>query len=211
MDPLKKGDILEIRSRESTVEEDLPAWCRMVRHEFLGKKENELGASYFVRKGESASTLDKDQEAAKGYRWTVRVQGEKGMQVKVFARNHSFQVGQPAEFSSKVTAPSATDYLLASLASCITVGFKSLASQNNIILDNTECTMNGKLDNVLYSLGVEDKGHPGFSKISGILYVSSPDDEEKLHRIFEKTLDRSPIYRTLKESININIKLSIIL
>ena len=32
IDPLAPGELLEIRSRESSVDEDLPAWCRMTGH-----------------------------------------------------------------------------------------------------------------------------------------------------------------------------------
>lgn len=35
MDPLRAGGLLEIRSTESSVEEDLPAWCRMTKNELL--------------------------------------------------------------------------------------------------------------------------------------------------------------------------------
>ena len=32
MKPLPPGGLLEVRSRESSVKEDLPAWCRLVGH-----------------------------------------------------------------------------------------------------------------------------------------------------------------------------------
>lgn len=35
MDPLHVGGLLEIRSTESSVEEDLPAWCRMTKNELV--------------------------------------------------------------------------------------------------------------------------------------------------------------------------------
>ena len=44
-------------------------------------------------------------------------------------------VGQPADFSPKVDAPSAIDYLLGALASDLTVGFKAQASRRNIEID----------------------------------------------------------------------------
>ena len=43
--------ILEMRSREPTVSNDLPPWCRMSGHEFLGKIEAGGYTRYFVRKG----------------------------------------------------------------------------------------------------------------------------------------------------------------
>src|SRR5579862_6555426 len=35
IDPLLDGQLLEIRSRESSVAEDLPAWCRMTKNELV--------------------------------------------------------------------------------------------------------------------------------------------------------------------------------
>ena len=37
---------------------------------------------------------------------------EKDLPVKVHSRNHTLMVGQPADFSPKVDAPSAIDYFL---------------------------------------------------------------------------------------------------
>lgn len=43
---LNVGQVLEIRSSDPGVREDVPAWCRMTGHEYLGL----AGARYFVRK-----------------------------------------------------------------------------------------------------------------------------------------------------------------
>ena len=135
MDPLSDGEILEVRSRERSVVEDLPAWCRMVDHEFLGSEPGDNTTRYFMRKG-SQQDLTDELEVAKGYKWNVRVQGESALLAKVHSRNHTFVVGQPADFSSKVDAPSAIDYLLGALASDLTVGFKAQASRKILKLTN---------------------------------------------------------------------------
>lgn len=210
MDPIAAGEILEVRSRERTVAEDLPAWCRMVNHEFLGSEPGENTMCYFLRKGSNQEELKQDLEAAKGYQWSVRVQGENGLSAKVHTRNHTFQVGQPADFSPKVDAPSAVDYLLASLAGSITVGFKAQASKRNVTIDNDELTLKGSLENVLYHMELEDEGSPRMNNIQGTYYVSSPDDEELLEELWENTLKRSPIYQTLKDTVEIELKLSIV-
>lgn len=210
MDPLSAGEILEVRSREKTVAEDLPAWCRMVNHEFLGSEPGDNTTRYFISKGSSQEELKQDLEAAKGYQWSVRVQGEKGLTAKVHTRNHTFLAGQPADFSPKVDAPSAIDYLLASLASCLTVGFKAQASRKNVEIDNAELTLKGTLNNVLYHMEIEDDGNPKLNKIIGTYYVSSPGEEELLEGIWANTLLRSPVYQTLKDTIDIDIKFSIV-
>lgn len=43
---LEPGQVLEVRSTDPGVREDLPAWCRLTGHEFLGAR----GPRYFVRK-----------------------------------------------------------------------------------------------------------------------------------------------------------------
>lgn len=211
MDPLNVGQILKINSREPSVAEDLPAWCRMVGHGFLGEEMQADGKAYYVRKGRPDTQLGDDKDAARGYEWTVRVQGESSLTSKVFSRNHAFHTGQPADFNERVAAPSAVDYLLASLASCLTVGFQAHASRAQLTIDAVECTVKGKLHDVLYHLGVEESGNPAFSKISGTFYVSSPDDEAALEATWRTTLARSPVYQTLRQGVPVGLTFSIVL
>jgi uncharacterized OsmC-like protein/TusA-related sulfurtransferase len=210
MDPLLSDQILEVRSREKTVLEDLPAWCRMVEHQYLGCEPGENTVRYFIRKGSDQAELAQDLEAAKGYQWSVRAQSEKTLTVKIHSRNHTFLAGQPADFSPKVNAPSAIDYLLASLATCLTVGFKAQASRRNIEIDNLELILKGGLENVLYHLELENEGSPKMEKVKGTFYVLSPESEEILEGIWRNTIERSPIYQTLKSAIDVDIKLSIV-
>jgi uncharacterized OsmC-like protein/TusA-related sulfurtransferase len=210
MDPLVSGQVLEVRSREKTVAEDLPAWCRMVNHEFLGSEPGDNTTCYFIRKGLSQGELQQEMKAAKGYQWSVRGRGEKNLSAKIHSRNHTFLAGQPADFSPKVEAPSAVDYLLASLASCLIVGFKAQASRRNAEIDDVELSLKGGLENVLYHMELEDEGSPKVNQITGVFYVSSPASEDLLEEIWENTLLRSPIYQTLKQAIDIDIKFSIV-
>jgi uncharacterized OsmC-like protein/TusA-related sulfurtransferase len=213
MDPLPPGGLLEVRSREKTVGDDLPAWCRMVKHDFLGGRPMEQGYTYYyVRKGGAAPAddLEQDLDAARGYKWAVRVQDGQGLTAKIHARNHTFHAGQPADFSQKTEAPSAVDYLIASLAACLTVGYKAHAARAGVTLDAMEFTARGGLDNVLVHLGLEEEGSPALQKVTGTLFVTSPDDEERLHEVWQTTLVRSPVYQTLKNSVQLDLRLSIV-
>jgi|SRR5690625_218071 len=212
MDPLEDGKILEVRSTDRTVKDDLPAWCRMVKHEYLGSKETDTYTRFFVKKGgaEESSNLEEDLEAARGYEWTVRGQMEEGLKTKMHSRNHTIFAGQPADFSQQVSAPSAMDYLIASLNACLTVGFKSIASRNKVIIDEMELTLRGKLNNVLYHLGIEETGDPSIEKITGSFYVTSPNEDDELEEVWKLTLKRSPIYQTLIKSTDIDIRFSIV-
>src|SRR5512133_31832 len=51
IDPLADGALLEIRSSESSVREDLPAWCRMTGNELVSQQDGAGGSSFLVAKG----------------------------------------------------------------------------------------------------------------------------------------------------------------
>jgi 5-methyltetrahydropteroyltriglutamate--homocysteine methyltransferase len=51
LDPLEPGGILEIRSTDLSVEEDLPAWCRLTGNELVSWTREGLKRSYLVSKG----------------------------------------------------------------------------------------------------------------------------------------------------------------
>jgi len=54
IDPLREGELLEIRSSESSVCEDLPAWCRMTGNELVSEIRGPGGHSFLVAKGRFA-------------------------------------------------------------------------------------------------------------------------------------------------------------
>ena len=47
---LESGSVLEVRSTDPGVREDLPAWCRMTGHELLAEQEGEQRNRYFLRR-----------------------------------------------------------------------------------------------------------------------------------------------------------------
>jgi 5-methyltetrahydropteroyltriglutamate--homocysteine methyltransferase len=51
LDPLDSGGILEIRSTDLSVEEDLPAWCRLTGNELVSWTREGVQRSYLVAKG----------------------------------------------------------------------------------------------------------------------------------------------------------------
>ncbi len=51
IDPLQPGDLLEIISYDSTVEDDLPSWCRLTRNELVNVHKDEEKWRFLVSKG----------------------------------------------------------------------------------------------------------------------------------------------------------------
>ena len=51
IDPLEPGGLLEILSTDSTVEVELPAWCRLTKNEMVSWTKSGRQRSYLVSKG----------------------------------------------------------------------------------------------------------------------------------------------------------------
>lgn len=205
MNPVPQGEILEIRSSEISVKEDLPAWCRMTKNPYLGWRPASDHNKYFVRKGGEDHTAGEDDQKARDYRWQTRVHWGGGLKAKVFCRNHSWEVGQPASFDIKDEAPSAVEYVLSALGACLAMGFQIHASRRGIQIEEIEISLSGQIENIFVFIGTETDGHSGFKQITGTIYVSADADEKDLQSIWQETLKASPVANTLLHSIHLEI------
>jgi uncharacterized OsmC-like protein/TusA-related sulfurtransferase len=207
MNAVPAGGVLEIRSTEISVREDLPAWCRMTQNPYLGWQSAPGHNKYFVRKGGSAPAETAAEQQARDYRWQCRVRWSGGLQCRVYARNHSWEVGQPASFDVQDAAPSAVEYVLGALGACLAMGFQIHASRRGVQVEALEISLSGQLDNIYVFLGVEQEGHSGFRAISGTLYVRADADEDLLHAIWQRTLTASPLVNTLARPVALDISM----
>jgi hypothetical protein len=205
--------IFEMRSREPTVQGDLPPWCRMVGLEYLGALEGDGFTRYFIRRTvnavEEVKSLEKDKLRAKEYEWRARARSTGNLKSTVYCRNFSIEVGQPASFEASDKHPSAVEYLLAALAGDLITGFAAECIKNNLAVDDIEMTVSGRLNNILAHLGLED-GDPSFSSIEMKLFVSSFEDPSKVRAAWDRTRKRSPLAATIEKATELKIKLSIL-
>ncbi len=58
IDPLQRGQLLEIRSTDTSVEDDLPSWCRMTGNEMVSRTKHGNQRSYLVCKGPLAARTE---------------------------------------------------------------------------------------------------------------------------------------------------------
>jgi hypothetical protein len=207
------GEVLELRSREPTVRGDLPPWCEMVGHDYLGELPGEDGARYFIRRGEKAAgdstALELDKERAREFEWRTRARHRGGLRSTVYCRNFQFDVGQPASFEERDEHPSAVEYVLGALGGSLAVGFATECGKAGLEVDDIELTVRGALSNVLAHLGLE-QGDPSFSRIEVKCFASTFDDETAVRRAWTLAVERSPILATLGKSCELSLKLSII-
>jgi hypothetical protein len=208
-----ESGVLEMRSREPTVESDLPPWCRMSGHEYLGAVKTPAFTRYFVRRGKEIAqeiqVLTADKERAKDYEWRLRTRVTGHQKSTTYGRNFSFDVGQPASFEEKDQYPSAVEYLLGALAASLATGFSTEAIRAGLTIDDVEITVRGRLNNPLALLGLED-GDPSFSAIDIRCFASTFDDESVVRATWELAVQRSPLAATLRRAVDLNLKLSVV-
>jgi uncharacterized OsmC-like protein/TusA-related sulfurtransferase len=193
------GGLLEIRSTERSVCEDLPAWCRMTSNPYVGWTDGTERVRFFVRRGGAPAPAAEEQAdaQARAHRWRARVYWASGMTARVTARNNAWSVGQPASFDVRDEAPSAVEHLLGALGGCLAMGLQMRASRKGIAIRELEVSLSAGLDDVHVFLGLSDEGSSGIAGIDASVYVSADADEDHLQRLWQDTVHRSPIASTL--------------
>jgi uncharacterized OsmC-like protein len=205
--------ILEMRSREPTVADDLPPWCRMSGHEYLGKLAAETYTRYFVKRGsgrgEEEKTLKEDLDQARKYQWRLRTRSTGHLKSTVYSRNFSFDIGQPVSFEEKDKHPCAVEYLFGALAGSLSTAFATECAKDNLEVDDIEISLSGSLNNILAHMGLEE-GDPSIKEIELKCFASTFDDEEKVKAAWERAVARSPLAATLKKAVILTIKLALV-
>ena len=208
------GGLLEVRSRERTVGDDLPPWCRVSRHEYLGSLPlDDVTTRYFVRRGADsaadAEALERDRAKSRSYEWRVRGRASGPMRSTIYCRNLSFPVGQPASFEERDEAPSAVEDALGALVGAVLAGFAAECSRDGLTLDDLEATAKGRLAEPLAVVG-GGEGDPSFARIELTCYASTFADEAGVRAAWARTVARSPLAATLRKATQLELRLAIV-
>jgi hypothetical protein len=207
------GQVLELRSREASVAGELPPWCAMVGHEYLGQLEGDGYTSYFLRRGEQTTaderSLERDKMQAKEFEWRTRARHRGGLRATVYCRNFQFDVGQPVSFEERDEHPSAVEHVLGALGGALAVAFATECGKAGLEVDDIELTVRGQLGNVLAHLGLE-QGDPSFSRIEVKCFASTFADETEVRQAWTLAVERSPLVATLNKATDLELRLSIV-
>jgi len=216
MQSVPVGGILEMRSVEPSVRDDLPIWCRMVGHDFLGELGGDGGASrYFVRRGDGAAAaaeaaaLQADKQRAREYEWRLRARSSAPLVTTVYCRNFQWQLGQPASFEERDAHPSAVEAALGAIAADLVTGFRVACTRHGLQVDDIELTARGRLHDVTAHLGLGD-GDPAFAAIEIRAFASTFDDEARVREVWAETVRRSPLAATMAKATELTTRLAIV-
>lgn len=208
------GGVLEMRSREPTVADDLPPWCRLSGHEFLGARPGPGFVSYFVRRGSAdpaaeERALETDKARAREVEWRARVRVTGPRRSSAYCRNLTFPVGAPASFDDADEAPSAVELLLGALGGDVAASFATECARDGIALDDVEVSVKGRLADPLAGLGLS-AGDPGLAAVELRCFATTFEPEEKVRAAFARAVARSPLGATLSKAAAFTATLAIV-
>ncbi len=209
--------VLEMRSVEATVCDDLPPWCRMVGHEYLGYIPGDQPAQrrFFVRKTSGKATvaeataLADDKKRADDFEWRLRARASGHLKTTVYCRNFQWELGQPVSFEEKDAHPAAVEAALGALAGDLVTGFATACSRAGLEIDDIELTAKGHLVCTTAHLGLAE-GDPAFADITVRCFASSFDDEETIREVWADVVRRSPLAATLAKACELSTTIAII-
>lgn len=217
------GGVLEVRSRDATVCDDLPPWCRLSGHVYLGRMPGQATMRFFVRRGIGggaggasggatgceAAALQEDKDRAREYEWRTRVRGTGHLQATAYCRNFSFKVGAPASFEEKDAHPSAVEYLAGAIGAELAVLYSDACARAGAEVDDIELTVKLALHDPLATLEA-GRGDPSVRQIDVKCFASSMAAETGLRAAWEGALARAPLLSTLRKTAQVETRLAIV-
>jgi uncharacterized OsmC-like protein len=143
-------------------------------------------------------------------RWGVRVRATTPGGVTTYARSHAFEVGTALPFDVEQGRVTALEYLLGALGGDLVGGFRALARQRRLSIDDVEATVDATLVNPLTHLGVVgERGHPGLERVAVRVHVATLEPEEAVRAAWDEALRRSPLARTLAAAARVEIVMTV--
>ncbi len=144
------------------------------------------------------------------YQWNVRVVSD-GSMSNIFARNISFQMGKAISFDAEDPSLTALEAFLGAIGCDLISGMQKRAKRLRLEVDNIEANLKCELENPLMFLDVVgEKGSPAIKQIAVRIYVSTVATRDELEVAWQKTLELSPLYQTLKTSVRFELSLKLV-
>lgn len=131
----------------------------------------------------------------------------KNSEVKVYNEASGVSLDSSISFDSLKKEFTSIDYFVVSVVSELILTMLKLAKKKGQILQDLEAKVNLKIKNPMYLLnvvGYEEKS--SIEEVQIDLYYFSFLEGSELEQFLQEVLDRTLIYNTFKDKININFK-----
>lgn len=129
-------------------------------------------------------------------------------EVRLVTRTLVFTAAGQTSLAPEAAHPSALDLLISALVADLLAGLQREAARAGIAIHDAELNVAAELDNPLVALGVVgEAGSAALRSIRGSLYVSSNESLEAIEPLWRRSLERAPVYSTLRRCADITIEL----
>ncbi len=136
--------------------------------------------------------------------WQAKVTWKDGVQNDVQIREFApFRTDEPAPLGGTDVAPNPVEYLIAAAASCFTITFEVLASEQGIRLNDVEVEIEADLNAAVF-LGLES-GDGGILNPVIHLKADTSASPEAVEKIARTALEKSPVLASLKMEIGLQV------
>jgi uncharacterized OsmC-like protein len=128
--------------------------------------------------------------------------------IRIVTNKTVFEMDRQVSFDSEQVMVSAAEYFLGSLAGSILLTILEHARREHRVIEEIEGRLRGSIENPLTLLGV--KGYhqaPAIGAIQMDIYLCADLDEEELQPFCQQALERSPVYNSLRDCLNIVIRI----
>lgn len=122
------------------------------------------------------------------------------------ARTHTLRGDEPDVLLGDDTAPNAVETLLASLASCLAVGYAYNAATRGIEIEELTFQVEGDLDLRAF-LGLPNGSRPGYEAIRVNYQVKSPASREQLVELCDYVQRTSPVLDIITNRVPVSVNL----
>jgi uncharacterized OsmC-like protein len=126
------------------------------------------------------------------------------------SRTEPFELdaGEPEVLLGRNSGPNPVEYLLHSLAACLTISIAYVAAARDVELTSIESTLAGELD-ARGAFGLSDEVRNGFERISATFRVTGNAPEEKLREVVERAQARSAVYDILAHGVPVAVEVAV--
>jgi uncharacterized OsmC-like protein len=126
------------------------------------------------------------------------------------SRTEAFELvaGEPEILLGANSGPNPVEYLLHSLAACLTISIAYVAAARGVELTSIESTLAGELD-ARGAFGLEGDVRNGFERISVAFRVTGDAPEAKLREIVERARERSAVYDIVTNGVPVAMEVTV--
>jgi uncharacterized OsmC-like protein len=122
-------------------------------------------------------------------------------------RQFQFDADHPEVFAAEDNGATPTEILLAALASCLTAGVATVASNRDIQLHSVSATLEGDMD-LQGILGIDPDVRNGYSNIKVTYSIDADASPADIEAIVAQSQKRSAVYDIITNPTNVTVEVA---